>query len=73
MRRLIEAHAALAHAARDAGTGRAERLRAGVERIVLEEAQRQGWALRDDEILAVLGGDIELNAQGLACWLDAAA
>ena len=73
MRRLIEAHAALAHAARDAGTGRAERLRAGVERIVLEEARRQGWALRDDEILAVLGGDIELNAQGLACWLDAAA
>jgi len=73
MRRLIEAHAALAHAARDAGAGRAERLRAGVERIVLEEARRQGWALRDDEILAVLGGDIELNAQGLACWLDAAA
>jgi hypothetical protein len=29
--------------------------------------------LGDDEILAELGGDIELNAQGLACWLDATA
>jgi hydroxyacylglutathione hydrolase len=35
MRRLIEAHAELGRGARDAGTGRAERLRSGVERIVL--------------------------------------
>lgn len=71
MRRLIGEHAALAHAERGAGAERAERLKAGVERIVREEARRQGWALSEREVLAVLGGDIELNAQGLACWLDA--
>ncbi len=71
LRRLIDAHATLAREERNAGAQRDGRLRAGVERIVLEEARLQGWVLPREDILAVLGGDIELNAQGLACWLDA--
>jgi len=38
---------------------------------VLGEAERYGWTLPREQVLGVLAGDIELNAQGLAIWLDA--
>lgn len=70
LHRLVDAHAELArrHAARDAG--RLARLKAGVAEIVLAERARQGWRLSATEVLALLALDIELNAQGLAAWLD---
>ena len=71
MHRLIDAHAELAHRERDAGAARHERLKAGVTEIVLGEAGRYGWTLPREQVLEVLAGDIELNAQGLAIWLDA--
>ncbi|MET0289352.1 MAG: MBL fold metallo-hydrolase [Pseudoxanthomonas sp.] len=43
-----------------------ERLRA----LYLGRARLHGVPLGEAEILAILGMDIELNAQGLACWLD---
>ncbi|MEK7878163.1 MAG: MBL fold metallo-hydrolase, partial [Pseudomonadota bacterium] len=70
MHRLIDAHEQLARRKRDAGAARHARLKAGVTEIVLGEAQRYGWTLPREQVLGVLGGDIELNAQGLANWLD---
>ncbi len=70
LHRLIEAHARLAIAERD-GRERHERLRAGVACLVLAEAQRRGWQARRDEVLDLMRDDIDLNALGLACWLDA--
>ena len=71
LHRLIDAHAGLAHRERDAGAARHERLKAGVTEIVLGEARRYGWTLPREQLLALFAGDIELNAQGLANWLDA--
>ncbi len=71
MHRLVDAHAELARRERDAGSARHERLKAGVTEIVLGEAERYGWTLPREQVLGVLAGDIELNAQGLAIWLDA--
>ncbi len=71
MHRLIDAHATLARAQRDAGGDRHARLKAGVASIVLQEAKRYGWRLKERQVLEIFAGDIELNAQGLAIWLDA--
>jgi len=71
LHRLVDAHAELALAERDAGDARHERLKAGVERIVLDEARRFGTPLSDERVREVYGLDIDLNAQGLGAWLDA--
>ena len=70
MHRLVDAHVALARARRDGGSERHERLKRGLERIVLAEGSRQRWPLGRDRILELFALDIELNAQGLAIWLD---
>jgi len=71
LHRLVEAHEQLARRERAAGAARHERLKAGVTETVLGEAERYGWTLSREELLALFAGDIELNAQGLAIWLDA--
>jgi len=71
MHRLIAAHEDLARAERGAGSERHARLKAGVTAIVLNEARRYGWQLAEKDVLEIFAGDIELNAQGLALWLDA--
>ena len=73
LHRLIDAHAALGERNRDAGEARLERLEQGVAEIVLSERARQGWRLAPEEVLRVFALDIELNAQGIAAWLDAGA
>lgn len=70
MHRLIDAHVALARAHRDDGAERHKRLKRGLERMVLEESKRQRWPLGAAQVLALFATDIELNAQGLALWLD---
>ena len=72
MHRLIDAHTSLARSVRGTGAERHARLRAGVDEIAMNEARRYGWRLGREEVMEVLGGDLELNAQGLAIWLDAA-
>jgi len=72
LHRLIDAHARLGERSREAGAERHERLKEGVAAIVLAERERQGWRLSEDETLRVFALDIELNAQGLAAWLDRA-
>ena len=71
LHRLIDAHAKLGERCRAAGSARHERLKEGVAEIVLAERARQGWRLTPEEALRVFALDVELNAQGLAAWLDA--
>lgn len=72
LHRLIDAHVALAEGCRDAGQDRHERLKAGIAELLRSEALRQGWTLDADALMQLFAIDIELNAQGLAAWLDAA-
>ncbi|KQO00321.1 MULTISPECIES: MBL fold metallo-hydrolase [Stenotrophomonas] len=65
----IDAMTAIARAC----DGRADRHRALVAalgELCLERARVHGCRLDDAGVLRVLGMDIELNAQGLECWLD---
>jgi len=71
LHRLIDAHARLGAECRGAGTARHEKLKAGVAAIVLAERERQAWRLTAQEVLQVFALDVELNAQGIAAWLDA--
>jgi len=70
LHRLVDAHRDLALACRDAGPERAARLAAGVREIVLAEAARQRWPLAREAVLELFALDIDLNAEGLAAWLD---
>ncbi|MGH8666186.1 MAG: MBL fold metallo-hydrolase [Burkholderiales bacterium] len=70
LHRLIDAHVALARAHAHAGEHRHALLKQGIERMLLEEAQRQAWPLAAAEVLEVFATDVELNAQGLGVWLD---
>lgn len=73
LRRLIEAHVALAERWRDAGAQRNALLRKGIAELLREESRRQGWTLADDELMRVFAIDVDLNAQGLEAWLDSTA
>jgi hydroxyacylglutathione hydrolase len=73
LRRLIDAHAALAERCRDAGAQRNALLRKGIAELLRAESRRQGWTLSDDELMRVFAVDVDLNAQGLEAWLDSAA
>jgi glyoxylase-like metal-dependent hydrolase (beta-lactamase superfamily II) len=72
LHRLIDAHVALAAHCRDAGPARHDRLKKGIAELLREEAVRQGWTLDADALMQLFAIDIELNAQGLAAWLDSA-
>lgn len=73
LHRLVDGHAGAAREAAAAGATGVERhrlIKEGVTRLLLEERSRQGWALDDTRLLNVFAADRELNAQGLAVWLD---
>ena len=70
--RQSDAMAALARELQDAPDFPA-RLRDGLRALYLREARAQRVGLGDDEVLALLEPDVELNAQGLAIWVGAAA
>ena len=52
------------------GPGRHERLKAGLEQIHVESLAAHGATLSRDAVRDLLTLDLELNAQGLAIWLD---
>ncbi|MCH6482453.1 MBL fold metallo-hydrolase [Pseudoxanthomonas sp. LH2527] len=65
----IDAMVAIAEAC----DGRADRhrcLTAGLSALYLERAHALQVPLADEDVLRILAMDIELNAQGLAVWLD---
>jgi len=72
LHRLVDAHARVGREHADAGAARHPRMRAAIEAVMLEEAARHRWPLTREQVLDLLGLDIELNAQGLGNWLDAA-
>lgn len=73
MHRLIAAHEAIARRefGAPADAARHERMRAAIVELVRDEARRHGWRVPESKVFEVLGMDIELNAQGLGCWVDA--
>lgn len=72
LHRLIDAHVAVAERERD-HPERGARILDGLWALMEREAARQGWRLEPDQWRAVVGPDLELNAQGLDYWLDQAA
>jgi glyoxylase-like metal-dependent hydrolase (beta-lactamase superfamily II) len=49
---------------------RHQRLRSAFQKIYLDELRRCGSALNEERIFSLLETDVELNAQGMAVWLD---
>ncbi|MBU0600965.1 MAG: MBL fold metallo-hydrolase [Gammaproteobacteria bacterium] len=66
----IDAHVAIARAAAGTGGARKQVLVDALSAFLLDELDAHGCTLTREEALAVWGLDIELNAQGLAFWLD---
>ena len=54
----------------DGRPDRHRHLLAALRALYLERAQAHGCRLDQEAVAQVLAMDIELNAQGLACWLD---
>lgn len=69
LHRLTDAHIALAERERNSGAERATRLRAGLVRLLLDEAERQSWTIDRAALLELFALDLDLNAQGLDQWL----
>jgi len=55
-----------------AGDGRHEALKQGLREGWLERLRAHGCELSDERIVELLAVDVELDAQGLAVWLDSA-
>ena len=70
LRRLLDAHVAIAQHAADAPDHRHQIVRASLTALLREEAQRQRWPVTDAELFEIFEVDLELNAQGLEVWLD---
>lgn len=70
LHRMLDAFAALGNRLRNVKEKRHERLKAGVEEIMLQALQTHGCDLQLEEISRLLGMDFELNAQGIGVWLD---
>ena len=70
LHRQIDAHAAIAQREKGAGQQLLSRIRADLAELLLSEARLFGCRLPDAEILDVFAGDLDLNAQGLAFWVN---
>ena len=72
LHRLIDAYVEIATRHRDAGAERHMRIRNDLFRLMLGEVSAMGGGLPADQVRELVGGDIEINAQGLGVWLDSA-
>ncbi len=70
LHQMLDAFVTLGMQCRDAGGQRHERLKAGVEEIMLRALLAHGCQLPLEEISRLLAMDFELNAQGIGVWLD---
>lgn len=70
LNRMINTHVAIALREQGAGEQRHTRIRAALERLLLDEARAFGCLMDKPDLLALWATDIELNAQGLGIWLD---
>ncbi|MBS1230601.1 MAG: beta-lactamase domain protein [Proteobacteria bacterium] len=65
LHRLIDAHVAIARREKEVSA-----IRAGLADLLLSEARLFGCRLPDADILEVFAPDLDLNAQGLAFWVE---
>jgi glyoxylase-like metal-dependent hydrolase (beta-lactamase superfamily II) len=72
LRRGLDEHVRRALAA-PVGPGRHAALRASLEDQLVRDLARHGARLSRADAVRVFGEDLDLNAQGLECWLDAQA
>jgi glyoxylase-like metal-dependent hydrolase (beta-lactamase superfamily II) len=70
LHRLVDAHVAVARRERDRGPERHERIKAGLMKVLLDEADRYAWRMPRQEVAELFRGDVDLNAAGLGMWLD---
>ena len=70
LHRLVDGHVSAALAAPGEGSEREQAIVAGLTELLLAESQRQGWQLGREQLMKVMGMDVEISAQGLAVWLD---
>ena len=70
LHRQIDAHVAIARREKEAGQEKQSHIRAGLVDLLLSEVRLFGCRLPDAEILDVFAVDLDLNAQGLACWVE---
>jgi glyoxylase-like metal-dependent hydrolase (beta-lactamase superfamily II) len=74
LHRLIDAHCAVARAAAGGpAESRQARLHAGLRELFMEETARQRLSVADSSLLDLVDEALEVNAQGLAVWLDTGA
>ena len=67
---LVDAFAEIARSAASDGDHRHRTLVEGMGSLLLHRLRAHGCDLSEDRIAQILGMDIDLNAQGLAFWLD---
>ena len=70
LHRLIDAYVDIARQHKDAGSSRHELIRDGLAGLMVREMAAIGSPLPPERVLELLQQDIEINAQGLAVWLD---
>jgi hydroxyacylglutathione hydrolase len=70
MHRLIDAYVDIAREHKAAGNDRHTRIKRSLQELFLKEADESGWGTKGEALLKLLDLDTELNAQGLAIWVD---
>ena len=70
LRQRLDRHVAIAEAHANAGAGRHAAIKQGITDALLADLRTHGCSLPEADIIDVLATDLELNAQGLAYWLD---
>jgi len=70
MHELLDAYVELGSQVRAAGADRLGRLIQGQRDILYPRLARHGCKLDENQIELLLAGDLKINAQGLAFWLD---
>ncbi|NMG00989.1 MBL fold metallo-hydrolase [Aromatoleum toluolicum] len=70
LRRRLDHFVAIALAHGADGDDRHETIKGAITDYMIGELRSHGCTLPEDEIVAVLATDLELNAQGLAHWFD---
>lgn len=72
LRQRLDSHVAIAeaNANTNAGAERHAKIKQGITDALLADLRMHGCTLPEADIIGVLATDLELNAQGLAYWLD---
>ncbi|WP_341678334.1 MBL fold metallo-hydrolase [Niveibacterium sp. SC-1] len=70
LHRQIDAHVAACEGLDPTAADAHAELSRRLEAQVLAESRRNAWAAQDEEALALMAGDIDLNAQGLLVWMQ---